>query len=68
MRLLVQLCNQRILNYHIDHMWPMSEKIKKIPKNKLVVKHNTIEDYGWPTSKYVLKQINKYKKKGVSLS
>ena len=63
MRLLVHLCNQRILNYHIDHMWPMSKKIKKlIHTNEVVIKENTIEDYGWPSNiKSALNQINKSK-------
>lgn len=58
MRLLVHLCNQRLLTYHIDHMWPMSKKVKNlIPKKKLLVKEIIVEDYGWPrSSKSVLKE------------
>ena len=58
MRLLVHLCNQRLLTYHIDHMWPMSKKVKNlIPKKKLLVQNIIVEDYGWPrTSKSVPKE------------
>lgn len=68
MRLLYHLCNQRFLTYHIDHMWPMSEKVKKlIPTNKLIVKDASIEDYGWPSNnKSLLKQTNKSKQESAS--
>lgn len=70
MRLLIHLCNQRLLTYHIEHMWPMSKKIKKkqIPTNKIIIQYvSTIEDYGWPRSnKFVLKQRNKSKQETVS--
>lgn len=69
MRLLLHLCNQRLLTYHIEHMWPMTKKVKKlIPKNKLIIQDvSTIEDYGWPRSnKFVLKQRNKSKQETVS--
>lgn len=60
MRLLYHLCNQRILTYHIEHMWPISEKVKKlIPTKKQIVKDTSIEDYGWPIKN---KQTNKCKK------
>lgn len=64
MRLLYHLGNQRILTYHIEHMWPMSEKVKKlIPTNKLIVKDASIEDYGWPPNN---KKTNKSKQESVS--
>lgn len=61
MRLLYNLCNKRLLTYHIEHMWPMSEKVKKqIPIKKLIVKASSIEDYGWPIdNNSLLKQITK---------
>ena len=68
MRLLVHLCNQRFATYHIDHMWPMSEKIKKlIPTNKLIIQDTAIEDFGWPKgSKSLSKQTTKPKQESVS--
>ena len=70
MRLLVHLCNQRLLNYHMEYLWPMSEKAKKlIPTNKVVFKEQNVEDYGWPVNrKYLLKQTNKSKQESVSRS
>lgn len=67
MRLLVHLCNQRLLTYHIEHMWPMSEKVKKlIPTNKLIVKDASIEDFGWPpNNKSLLKERRKSKQESV---
>lgn len=68
MRLLVHLCNQRLLTYHFEHMWPMSNKIKKlIPTNKQIIKDiRIVEDYGWPRSnEYLLKERSKYKQESV---
>ena len=68
MRLLLHLCNQRLITYHTEHMWPMSEKVKKlISKNKLLIKDNLIiEDYGWPKMNDSLpKQRIKSKKESV---
>ena len=60
MRLLIHLCNQRVLTSRVDHMWPISEKIKKIiPTNKLIVKESKIEDYGWPRSKNIFIETKK---------
>ena len=63
MRLLYHLCNTRLLTYPIEHMWPMSEQVKKqIPIKKLIVKDSSIEDYGWPTgNNSLLKQTTKPK-------
>lgn len=63
MRVLVHLCNQRLLNYHVEHMWPISEKVKKlIPRKKIIVRDSKIEDYGWPrNNKYELKERNNCK-------
>ena len=52
MRLLLCLCNQRSMIYHIDHVWPhcSQEKLKKLlPTKNIGIKyHYNVEDYGWP--------------------
>lgn len=64
MRVLNHLCNKRFVTYYIEHMWPMSEKVKKqITIKKLIVKESSIEDYGWPTcNNSLLKQTTKPQK------
>lgn len=69
MRVLFHLCNQRLLTYHTEHMWPMSEKVKKlIPTKKLIIQDSkSIEEYGWPRSnEYLLKQKNVFNQESVS--
>ena len=58
MRLLVHLCNQRALTYHIEHMWPHCnpEKLKKLlPTKNIGIKYEyNVEDCGWPIKKDLL--------------
>ena len=55
MRLLVHLCNQRALTYHIEHMWPhcSPDKLKNLlhKKNFGIKNEYIVEDFGWPRKK-----------------